>query len=335
MNILVYDVAAEVGGAVSILEYYYEQHQRDKDNHYYYLLSTYHLENTENITVINVESVKRSWINRLFFDYLGVKKYLKEYKIDCVLSLQNIGVPVFKGKQTIYIHNALPFCEYKFSFKEDRKLWVYQNLIGKLMKNSIKKADSIIVQTAWMKDAIIDLVKGKDLKNKIQVIFPKVSIPEGYCFKGTEDKITFLYPANGERFKNHKVVLDACRLLKEESISNYEILFTLVGNESDIVKNLYDSVNTEKLPIHFIGQQKREQLFALYEKSILLFPSFIETVGLPIYEAMQIGAPMLLANTKYAHNLANDYAKATFFNFQDAKELAEIMKRTILEWRSN
>lgn len=40
MNILVYDVAAESGGAAVVLERFYNKHKSDKNNHYYYLLST-------------------------------------------------------------------------------------------------------------------------------------------------------------------------------------------------------------------------------------------------------------------------------------------------------
>ena len=103
MNILVYDVAADKGGAATILENYYHTHLDDSCNHYYYLLSTYHLDNTENSTIISYPEIKKSWINRIRFDCFESKKIIKEYHIDQVYSLQNTILPTFKGFQTVYV----------------------------------------------------------------------------------------------------------------------------------------------------------------------------------------------------------------------------------------
>ena len=92
MRILVYDVAAENGGAVTVLNWFYGIHKEDKENQYVYLLGKHTLENTDNITVINVPEVK-TWLHRLWFDYIGVKKYLCDYKIEQILSLQNTDIP--------------------------------------------------------------------------------------------------------------------------------------------------------------------------------------------------------------------------------------------------
>ena len=71
MRILVYDVAAENGGAVTVLNWFYGIHKEDKENQYVYLLGKHTLENTDNITVINVPEVKKTWTIRLsrFYPY--------------------------------------------------------------------------------------------------------------------------------------------------------------------------------------------------------------------------------------------------------------------------
>ena len=71
MNILVYDIAAEEGGAVSVLKAFYEQHKEDKQNRYVYLLSTYHLEETDNITVI-IRRCSKNIISHWTFEKLAV-----------------------------------------------------------------------------------------------------------------------------------------------------------------------------------------------------------------------------------------------------------------------
>lgn len=321
MNILVYDVAADNGGAVTILDHYYNTHKDDLENHYYYLLSTYKLDNTINSTVINIPSIKKSWMHRIVFDCLGSKKFLKQYRIDRVYSLQNTLLPAFKGPQTVYIHNALPFSEYRFSISEDLKMWVYQNIIGRLIIWSIKKADKVIVQTDWMRDAISHKCKVND---KIEVSFPKVVIPEGLSYK-EQSKPCFFYPANGAPFKNHRIIIDACKQLSESGIKDYEVVFTLLGNENDSIARLKEEADKAQLPIKWIGTISREEVIKWYEKSILLFPSFIETIGLPIYEAMQVGSPVVVTNCEYSRSLTKDYRKKMSFDYNDANELSSIL----------
>lgn len=321
MNILVYDVAADTGGAATILENYYHTHLDDSYNHYYYLLSTYHLENTENSTILSYPVIKKSWLNRIIFDCFKSKKLIKKYHIDQVYSLQNTMLPTFKGYQTIYVHNALPFSEYRFSVKEF-KMWLYQNIIGKLIIRSIKKADKVIVQTEWMKEAIFDQCKVRD---KVEVHFPKVEIPKGVSYKGN-DKKYFFYPANSAPFKNHEVVVEACKLLSKENINNYEVIFTLNGNENERISRLKAEAEHHHLNIRWIGIIPREDVFKWYEKSVLIFPSYIETIGLPIYEAMQVGSPIIVTNCGYAKSLSSNYERKKNFDFNNYFQLAESIK---------
>lgn len=320
MNILVYDVAADNGGATTILEHYYNTHINDFNNHYYYLLSTYKLDDTENSTILNFPLIKKSWINRIVFDCVKSKKILKKYNIDQVFSLQNTILPSFKGYQTVYVHNVLPFSEYRFSFKEF-KMWVYQNIIGRLIVRSIKKADKVIVQTHWMKNAIREKC---NIKDKVDVQFPDVEIPKGFSYK-KQDKAFFFYPANGAPFKNHKVILEACKILKKANITNYEVIFTLNGNENEGIARIKNEAEENDINIRWIGTIPREEVFKWYERSILIFPSYIETIGLPIYEAMQVGSPIIVTNCEYAQSLTKDYKKAFRFNYDDVFDLEKIM----------
>lgn len=330
MNVLVYDVAAESGGAASILEYYYAIHAKEKQNQYYYILSTYHLENTDNITVINEPMVKRSWAHRLYFDYLGSKKILKRFQIDQVLSLQNLRLPAFKGSQIIYVHNALPFSEYRFGLFEDPKMWVYQNIIGRLMYRSIKRADKVIVQTEWMKEAIINKCR---IIDKVEVSFPKVNIPDGIRYNKEKCKC-FFYPANESKFKNHKVIIEASRILIDSGYSDFEIIFTLTGDENDNISAIRHQAEEHRIKVNWVGILPRDEVFKWYAKSILIFPSYIETLGLPIYEAMQIGAPIIVTNCKYAQSISKGYFKKLSFDYNNANQLANIMMSLCQESKS-
>ena len=224
----------------------------------------------------------------------------------------------------MYVHNALPFCEHKFSFKEDKLLWVYQSIIGKLIKNSIKKANKVIVQNEWMKDEIVNRVKvdGK----KVQVNFPDVTILPDYKYTKPDKKV-FFYPANSSKFKNHRVILDACIKLRTQGISDYSVVFTLRGDENPEIKDIYDKGIKLGLGFEWVGTLSREQVFEWYEKSILLFPSYIETVGLPIYEAIGVGCPVIVSNCRYVSKYITEYKDVSFARYNVVDDWVNNMRK--------
>jgi glycosyltransferase involved in cell wall biosynthesis len=328
MRIMVFDVPAESGGALSVLHEFYNEFKLDQENEYIFVLSLPELKETSNIKVLRFPWIKKSWVHRLYFDHFVAPKLVKEYKVDKVLSLQNITIPHIKVYQSVFVHNALPFTEYKFSFIENRLLWIYQKIIGKNIMKSIKKADHVIVQTNWMKKKCVEQLRV--IPEKIQVQPPKIDIEVKKTFKKTKESMTtFFYPASGVLFKNHKVVVDACLNLKEEGITDYKVIFTLKGNENEHILNLYNIVYKNELPIEFIGSITREEVFDFYTKSTLIFPSYIETVGLPLIEAMAHKTPILISENVNTSEIVRNYNNFKSFSTFNSEELSGLMKSSI------
>ena len=63
----------------------------------------------------------------------------------------------------------------------------------------------------------------------------------------------------------------------------------------------------------------------------VIFPSKIETWGLPITEAKEFKKKMILANLPYAHETLGNYEDVFFFNPDSAEELALKMESVIVE----
>jgi len=329
MKIIVFDVPADSGGALSILEeYYYEAiNNPNKNIEWTFVVSKPNFPETGNVKILRYPWVKKSWVHRLFFDYMIAPRLVKKYKPDKVLSLQNMIVPkVKKVKQEVYIHQPLPFVEYKFRFNKNMRTWIYQNIIGRMIIRSIKKADHVIVQTQWMKKACIE--KAKIDENKIEVHPPKINISVKKYFHSSENNLkTFFYPAHGVHYKNHKIIVDACEKLKSVGINDYKVIFTLNENDNDHISELYKRILKNQLPVEFIGKIGREEVFDYYTKSVLIFPSYIETFGLPLLEAKLHKTPILASDTPFAHEILDDYDKVIFFNPFNSDELCEAMVR--------
>jgi glycosyltransferase involved in cell wall biosynthesis len=330
MNILVYDIAASETGALAILNDFYNQAVGNKkDIEWFFVISTPKLIERDNIRVLRVPWIKKSRFHRLIFDYFFANRILKKYKIDKVLSLQNIIIPNVKVNQTVYVHQAIPFSKYRLTLTRNWRGWVYQNLIGRKIIKSIKKADKVIVQTEWMKDicsqkASIDKGKFEVIKIKPPIVIGKkyIDIPK--------NKMIFFYPVAGtQEYKNHLIILKACEILEKNGCYNYEVIFTFKGNENKYAKFLFNYAKEKKLNITFTGLLQKNEVFDLYTKSVLLFPSLIETVGLPLIEAKAVGSLILAADFEYATDALEDYENAYYFNPRDSESLSKLMKKSI------
>lgn len=329
MRIMVFDVPAESGGALSVLNDYYNESINNDKNKYFFVVSKPKLQETENIKILRFPWIKKSWFHRLYFEHVIAPRLIKKHEIDSVLSLQNIIIAHTNIFQTVFIHNALPFSEYKFSFRANKYLWFYQNIIGINILKSIKKADHVIVQTNWMKEKCVDKlqINGK----KIEVRQPKVDIKINREFQKTKESFsTFFYPASGVVFKNHKVVVDACLELKKDGINKYSVIFTLRGDENEHIVELYNIAKENKLPIDFIGSLTRKEVFEFYSKSILIFPSYIETVGLPLLEAKLHRTPIFVSDCDFSREILFGSEKINYFNCFSSKQVSELMKDSIM-----
>lgn len=332
MKIMVFDVPAEHGGALSILEEYYSMalNNEDKSIQWLFVVSKPQLKDAKNVKVLRYPWVKKSWFHRMFFDYFISPKLVKKHNVTEILSLQNITVPRIKNvRQSVYLHQSLPFADIKFKFFENRKLWVYQNIIGRLIIRSIKKADHVIVQTNWMKDSCIEKTNQPD--SKFDVRPPQTGeIVVGRTFiLNEETKKTFFYPAGASYYKNHRVIVEACKTLISNGINDFEVILTLNGDENQHIVDLKNTIVNFKLPIHFVGKIPRERVFDYYSKAILLFPSYIESSPLPLTEGKLHKTFIIASDCSFSKEILEDYDKSYLFNWSDSQRLAELINECI------
>lgn len=327
-TILVIDVPAETGGALTILNQFYRRSVNDSENNWVYVTSTPKLTETNNVKNIRYPWIKKSWLHRLYFDNVIAPSLIKKYDVDEILSLQNVAIPFVNTPQTLYVHQPLPFIEKKFSFAENRKYWVYQNIISKNIFNSIKKSDNVIVQTEWMKEAVVRLV-GKD-DRKVKLESPEIDIKIKSKFTRTNESVrTFFYPAGATPYKNHDLILKACTLLKEKGLNDYKVIFTLKGDENGYASSLYEEVKKNNLPVSFVGKMEYEAVLDQYSKSVLIFPSYIETFGLPLLEARLHESPILSVNMPFSREILDGYGNVRFYESNQHIELANHMEYSI------
>lgn len=317
MRIVVNDIAANKGGAMTVLKEFYEcVRENDRENDWIFLLGDNYLEETENIKVITLPEIKKSGLKKLMFDFFTGKKFIKKLNPDVVFSLQNIITFGLKVPQVIYMHQSIPFQSVKkFSFFKgsERKLAVIQYLIGFIIKMSIKRADMTIVQTKWMREAVLQ--KCKISEDKIVNILPTVKDVAALVQREDFDKTRFFYPTAPAMYKNNAAVFAADKMLSEEGI------------EHEIVLTLPEEKSSGK--VKCVGRLPYEQVLTEYSKATLIFPSYIETIGLPLAEARDIGTVILASDCPFCREVLDGYENAYFFEYSDHKALGTLMKKVI------
>lgn len=327
MRIMVFDVPAEESGALSILQDFYNEitlFEAEKIE-WFFILSKPQLPERSNIKILRFPWIKKSWFHRLYFDYVIAPKLIKEYKVDKVISLQNMIIPRVHIEQTLYVHNPMPFTEYRFTLIGNPKFWIYQNIIGRMIKKSILQADKVIVQTNWMRQSFIESYGLS--ADRVFRIAPKIKteVKKPFSVENLKRKITFFYPANDYIYKNHKTILQACEILGQKGTQNYQVIFTLNGNESPHIRKIYEQAQIKNLPIDFLGKLTRDQVFDLYSRTVLIFPSYIETFGLPLLEARMHQCIILASDTVFSREILAGYENSYFFDPFKPEILANLM----------
>ncbi|MDZ5758627.1 glycosyltransferase [Carnobacterium maltaromaticum] len=339
--ILVNNTAASYGGALSILtSFISEVAYKSNEKNFFYIFCSIDLTkfNTKNVKIIILDNVKTN-SQRLLWDYYGLKKWTKENKVnpDLIISLQNTSVKRFRDKkQIVYLHQSLPYYNQKWSLfkKSERKLWFYKNVYSYFIHNSLKK-NMVVVQTNWMKKLVIQ--KHNLIKDNVFVVAPiKSKQTENSLIETT--KITnnsvykFFYPCSDAQYKNHRVLLEAANILKNKGITDFLIEISISG-ESEYLLKLTEYIyrNNLNTNVKLIGRIEPKNIKDKYlQANCILFPSYIETFGLPLIEAAELNLPVIAVDLDYAKEVLKGYNKAYFANYKQSIEWADKMEKMLM-----
>lgn len=327
-TIIISAINLREGGPLSILDDCLQYLDRELSKNFQIITLVHKKElltKTENISFIEFPKSIKSYFYRFYYEYFYFKKISKKLKPYLWLSLHDITPNVTSEIQSVYCHNASPF--YKVSIKDlfvDYKFVIFNIFYKYVYKINIKKNNFLIVQQKWLKKEFERLY---NIKNVI-VANPtiEISIPNKLNGGKKRDKLVFFFPSFPRVFKNFELICEAVRLIKNSYRDKYEVILTINGSEnrySQKILKKYSSINN----IKFIGLQPRSKVFEIYLfADCLIFPSKLETWGLPITEFKAFNKPILVADLPYARETVGDYDKVKFFNPNDPRELASYME---------
>jgi glycosyltransferase involved in cell wall biosynthesis len=272
---------------------------------------------------IEIPSAKRSWLLRLWTEWVRFRRYARELAPDLWLSLHDMSPNVGPIRQAVYCHNPNPFFSTRPRdvFFQPKQL-AFRVAYAWLYRINLKRNCAIVVQQSWLRE---EFRKWADPSQDIIVAHPAAAAGAGASRdRGLHrsGRATFIYPTMPRPFKNLELICHAVERLEQNPAWRSEVIFTMDGTE-----NRYSSWLKRRFgrcaSLRFAGHQSRDQMMRLYrEADCLLFPSRMETWGLPITEAKQFHLPMLVADLPYARETVGSYDQVSFIGIDDHQELA-------------
>ena len=301
--------------------------------HSYDLFSEF--KDVKHFTFLEFRKIKKSWISRIWFEWVSAKFICNNIKPNVWLSLHDMSVNVSANKTFVYCHNPSPF--YKTNLKDflmDKKFFLFTIFYKLLYSINIKKNKSVIVQQTWIADEFSKMYGIDNIIVARPVYSHKENLVSDKSKRQDGDKvIKIIYPAIPRVFKNFEVVLDAVDFIKKnhpDVYQKFEIQLTFDLGKNRYGDHIFNESKTRELDaINFIGYKDKIELDYLYKNSdALIFPSKLETWGLPLTEAKSYGLPVICVDLPYSRETLGEYDKCNFFPADDYEKLA----RTIIDF---
>lgn len=262
---------------------------------------SYNLEFPENVMV---HRVAPSLLSRLSAEWWLRKNVNSQDIVLCfgnLPSLFNLKAKTIVFVQNRYLVDALPLKG--FSVKTRLRL-----LIERIwLSCRYHSADYFIVQTASMKKLLSTKIKGE----KSVLTIPFIGSVErldntASDVENSSKELKFAYVASGEPHKNHHRLVEAWVLLAEEGF--FPTLY-LTLNESlfpALCAKIASLTSKHHLRIINSGHLSDTDVKNLYKSvNALIYPSYLESFGMPLIEANQMNLPIIAPELDYVRDLLN------------------------------
>ena len=214
-----------------------------------------------------------------------------------VICLHNL--PVFfknPGFVSVYLHNKL-YLSRKNSFFSLGKIKNY------FFTKSLFFCDEIIVQTPAMKNELQTFLENKFINKPIEQL-PFFDTKD-LILRKMPIKYDFIYVADGSLHKNHQNLLKAWIILAQENIRP-SIVLTLGISDNLLLEEIDAKSKIYNLKIYNFSNLGRSDINNLYCSSkALIFPSFVESFGLPLLEATFHKLKILAPELDYVRDVCN------------------------------
>ncbi len=274
-------------------------------------------------------------ISRLLWINFALQKRVRQIGADVIFAFANIGSYKPSVPQVVFIQQTNAFFDTAL-LNRNILLRFRLNIMRRLILCGAKISRAVIVQTASMQERVLHYAS--ELNGRI------IIIPSGYRTSTSNPlinpEIKLLIEKSGRPrlsyismpwvHKNHLNLIRAfsiilktypkATLILTEGRKNSETPHFIKKLIKDL-KNEAQSLGISNNILWFEWLNNHEVNYIYRMSDIMIFPSFTESFGLPLVEAMKEGCPVLAADLPYAHDVCD--GAAIYFNPYHPEDLAK------------
>ena len=193
------------------------------------------------------------------------------------------------------------------------------------LKLFLRNCSSVTVQTESMSELFKKTVSST-INVEILPMFPggvpySRSLDYGRSYENKD--FTFVYPASEELHKNHRCLLEAFCILAKEDI--FPKLQLTIDRHTDLARHINYLKERDDINVINYGTITHNEVIRLYSQAdALVFPSTLESFGLPLIEARYAKIPILASELDYVRDLVDPEQT---FDPMSPKSIARALKR--------
>jgi glycosyltransferase involved in cell wall biosynthesis len=254
----------------------------------------------------------------------AINKLLRENEIDFLLAIQPLGTPVDIPFITVswdISHRITPY------FSEVSGEGHVLSSRDEVCKSVFSRAYLIVVGTERGKEEIRTAYGVNSERLKVLPLPVKRFNVDDTVGR---DHLTFFYPANFWNHKNHILLLEAIKMVKEDSGLPVKLILTGTdkGNLGNIKRKISEFGLEENIQI--LGLVSRNEIELIYSKiNALIFPSLIGPDNLPPLEGLSSGCRVAVSDIPGAREQLENHVD--YFSSSNPLELAELILKYISE----
>lgn len=339
MRIAINALSAKRGGGVTYLNrLIYHLRGADKVNDYYIIVTP---DNHEKIVTFEdsrfhvIEVHIWNLLHRLAYEQFVLPILLKWLNIDVVYAPAEIAPFLASCSVVVGIQNSNVYCKakIKWSLAEKVRFWILRQLAWL----STRKVSRIIfVSNTACKDIAAKLrvnpEKTRAIHHGVELDrFQKIELAENPTFINQtigSDRYILCLSALA-RHKNIEALIKAYAALDEKFQSQYGLVIAgrKIPPYGDELTALAQQLNLNER-VTFTGEVPYENVSSLYQgASLFVLPSYLETFGIPLIEAMASGVPVIASNASAIPEVVGD--AGLLFDPDDPDELRAQMEEVL------
>jgi glycosyltransferase involved in cell wall biosynthesis len=299
---ILYAPNVHIGGGLVLLKALLDAWQPDKP------LRAFLDERVRNLISV-AGSVAVHWVAPRIGARFAAQRQLRRESSETTTVLCFNGLPPLlpiQGYVVVFQQNRLHLTDLKlgqYGMKVALRL-VFERFASHVLRHRVHL---YIVQTPSMASALAQWHGSQHHSPFIAVVPFASSVPAAARAQAPTKAIEwdFVYVADAMPHKNHRTLCEAWRLLAQDGIRP-RLALTLAPTDVPLLKLMAQLRHSAEVDIVNVGRLPHAQILNIYSKSrALIFPSVMESFGLPLLEARQCNLPIIASELDFVREICD------------------------------